>query len=328
MDISHLSLDAYFDEWLGLLRTRIQPTTLRSYTDMIDAYLRPVLGECRISELTVQQLDLHFVYLLTRGGRRGGPLAPKTVHYTHTILRQALGEAVRDGRLGDNVAARARPPRLDPDRDPDPRVLHAWDATQTARFLQLTANDPLGPLWHVALATGMRRGELLGLRWTDVDLDTPQLRVTTSLIHTGGRPQLKTTKTGRNRMLALDQDTAAIIGRQPRPTDTDYPLVFLQPDGRPWKPETITDRWRRQWPRLELPKLRLHDLRHCHACLLLDQGVPIKVVAERLGHARTSTTMEIYTHVFPAQDREAADAIERALRGQRGQRGPGPHRPT
>ena len=91
-----------------------------------------MLGSCRIGELTVQQLDLHLVYLLTQGGRRGGPLARKTVHYTHAILRQALGEAVRDGRLGNNVAARARPPRLDPNRDPDPRALHTWDATQTA----------------------------------------------------------------------------------------------------------------------------------------------------------------------------------------------------
>jgi len=254
-----------------------------------------VLGSCRIGELTVQQLDLHLVYLLTQGGRRGGPLARKTVHYTHAILRQALGEAVRDGRLGNNVAARARPPRLDPNRDPDPRALHTWDATQAARFLALTAEHPLGALWHLALATGMRRGELLGLHWRDVDLDTPQLRVTTSLIHTAGRPQLKTTKTGRGRVLILDDDTVTIVDRLPRPTDPDWPLVFTRPDGQPWKPEIITDRWRRQWPRLQLPKLRLHDLRHCHACLLR----PRRTHQGRRRTTRTRPKLHHHGHLPP-----------------------------
>ena len=94
--------------------------------------------------------------------------------------------------------------------------------------------------------------------------------------------------------------------------------MFTRPDGLPWRPEMITDRWRRQWPRLELPKLTLHSLRHCHACLLLDQGVPIKVVSERLGHATVRMTLDTYSHVLPAQDRHAADAIQRALRGEAG----------
>jgi integrase len=91
--------------------------------------------------------------------------------------------------------------------------------------------------------------------------------------------------------------------------------VFTDPSGMPWRPEGITDRWRRQWPGLDLPKLTLHGLRHCHACLLLDQGVPIKVVSERLGHATIAMTMDVYAHVLPAQDRAAADAIQRALGG-------------
>ena len=196
-----MTLDAYLDEWLALLRTRIQPTTFRGYDDMINAYLRPGLGQLRVGELTVHQLDLYFVHLLQQGGRRGGPLKRSTVKYAHTILRQALKEAVRDDLLDDNVAARVRLPRLDPERDPEPQDLRTWDAAQAARFLELTADDPL------------------------------------------------------------------------------------------------------------------HQLRHCHACLLLDQGVPIKVVSERLGHASITMTMDAYAHVLPAQDQAAADAIQRALRG-------------
>jgi len=318
MDLADLTLDAYLDEWLTLLRTRVQPTTWRSYQDMIRGYLRPELGQRRIGDLTVRELNHHFVMLFERGGRRGGPLQPKTVKYAHAILRQALGEAVRDGLLDDNVAARVTLPRINPDRDHEPRPLHTWDADQAARFLAVTAGDPLHPLWRVALGTGMRRGELLGLRWEDVDLDAPQLRVRTSLAYVGGRFLLKSTKTGRGRVLTIDGDTAATIERQPRPSRPEWPLVFTTPDGWPWRPEVITDRWRRQWPGLELPRLRLHGLRHCHACLLLDQGVPVKVVSERLGHSTIAMTMDVYAHVLPAQDRNAADAIARALRGGAG----------
>ena len=318
MDVAAMTLDAYLDEWLALLRTRVQPTTHRSYDDMSHSYLRPVLGGCRVGELTAHQLNLHLLHLLQQGGRRGGPLTPKTVTYAHAILRQALGEAVRDGRLEHNVAARVTPPRHDPTRGPEPDRLQAWNRAQAARFLALTADHPLHAVWRTALSTGMRRGELLGLTWEDLDLDVPQVRVRTSLIHVGGRPQLKSTKNGRGRVLALDADTAAALARQPPPRHPEWPLVFTRPDGLPWRPEMITDRWRRQWPRLDLPKLTLHSLRHCHACLLLDQGVPIKVVSERLGHATVRMTMETYAHVLPAQDRQAADAIRRALRGEGG----------
>jgi len=318
MDVAAMTLNAYLDAWLALLRTRVQPTTYRSYDDMVHSYLRPVLGPCRVGELTTHQLNLHFLHLLQQGGRRGGPLQRSTVKYAHAILRQALKEAVRDGLLDDNVAARAAPPRHDPHQGPQADPLRTWDRAQAARFLELTAGRPLHDLWRVALATGMRRGELLGLTWADVDLAVPQVRVRTSLTHVQGRPQLQTTKTGRGRVLALDAATAAAIARRPPPRDDDWPMVFTRPDGLPWRPEMITDRWRRQWPRLDLPKLTLHSLRHCHACLLLDQGVPIKVVSERLGHATVRMTLDTYSHVLPAQDREAADAIQRALRGEPG----------
>ena len=115
-----MTLNAYLDAWLALLRTRVQPTTYRSYDDMIHSYLRPVLGDCRVEELTAHQLNLHFVHLLQQGGRRGGPLTRKTVAYAHAILRQALKEAVRDGLLDDNVAARAAPAGARSDGHPQP----------------------------------------------------------------------------------------------------------------------------------------------------------------------------------------------------------------
>ena len=309
-----MTLDAYLDQWLPLARARVRPTTWRAYDAICRAHLRPQLGSCRIGDLTVHQLNLHFVHLLRQGGRRGGPLTHKTLANTHSVLHTALADAVREGRLGDNVATRVTLPKHDPDGDLRPATLRTWDAPQVARFLELTADHPLHDLWRVALATGMRRGELLGLAWEDVDLDDePQLRVRRSLSHVGGSYQLSPTKTGRSRVLAIDHDTAEVLRRQPRPSTTDWPLVFTRPDGLPIHPHHLTDRWRRQWPRLDLPKLTFHGLRHCHACLLLDQGVPITVVSQRLGHASVMMTMNVYAHVLPAQDHAAADAIGRAL---------------
>jgi integrase len=158
----------------------------------------------------------------------------------------------------------------------------------------------------------MRRGELLGLRWEDVDLEVPQVRVSKSLSVANGHPQLKSTKTGRARVLHLDARSASALDELPR---SNSGFVFTRPDGEPWHPQRITDRWRRQWPGLDLPRLRVHDLRHVHASLLLDRGVPIKVVSERLGHTTIAMTMDLYAHVLPAQDRNAATAIGRVLDG-------------
>jgi integrase len=312
MDADDPTLDEYLDEWFALQRTRIEPTTWRSYHDMARACLRPQLGHVKLRELTVRQLDRHYVELLVEGGRRGRPLARRTVEYAHVLLHKALKDAVKVELLDDNVAARATVPRVAPGTTTAPKRLRVWDADEVRRFLELSATEPFHDLWRVALGTGMRRSELLGLRWEDVDLTVPQLRVTTALGFVDGRPFLKGTKSGRSRTLHLDRATAAAIDRQQRRAG-EWPLVFTQEDGSPWPPPHVSDRWRKQWPRLELPRITLHALRHVHATQLLVQGVPIKVVSERLGHSKIALTMDIYAHVLPAMDQDAAAAIGRVL---------------
>jgi integrase len=304
-----VTVDEYLDEWFSLQRHRVEPSTWHNYRTMAGIYLRPGLGSTPLAELSTRQLDLHYVQLLEDGGRGGRPLARRTVAYAHAILRKALGDAVADGLLDANPAALAEVPRVDPRFDDEPRRLRTWDADQVAHFLRHPRDRELHDLWRVALGTGMRRGELLGLRWEDLDLDVPQLRVAAALTSAGGQLRLKGTKTRKVRTLHLDDDTAAVLARQPRRTPAPYALVFTRPDGSPWRPEVISDRWRGQWPGLELPFIRLHDLRHTHATLLLQAGVPIKVVSERLGHSRVAMTLDVYAHVLPAMDRAAADAI-------------------
>jgi integrase len=309
-----VTLDRYLDEWFTLQRTRIEPTSWHNYATMARIYLRPALGARRLAELTTHDLDVHYVQLLEGGGRNGRPLARRTVAYAHAILHKALGDAVAAGLLDANPCERATVPRIDPRFDDAPRRLRTWDADQVAHFLAHPRDPELHDVWRVALGTGMRRGELLGLRWEDLDLDVPQLRVAAALTSAGRQLRLKGTKTRRIRTLHLDAGTAEVLGRQPRRTPAPYPVVFARRDGSPWRPEDVTDRWRRQWPGLELPVIRLHDLRHTHSTLLLQAGVPIKVVSERLGHSNVAMTLDIYAHVLPAMDRQAAEVIGTLVR--------------
>jgi integrase len=309
-----VTLDDYLDEWFALQRTRLEPTSWHNYATMARIYLRPGLGDTLLHALTTRQLDLHYVRLLEDGGKEGRPLARRTVAYAHAILHKALGDAVAAGLLDANPADRAEVPRVDPRFDDAPRRLRTWDADQVAYFVRHPQDRELHDVWRVALGTGMRRGELLGLRWEDLDLDVPQLRVAAALSSAGGQLRLKGTKTRRVRTLHLDPDTAEVLARQPRRTPAPYPLVFTRPDGSPWRPEVVTDRWRRQWPRLELPSITLHGTRHTHASLLLQAGVPIKVVSERLGHSKVAMTLDVYAHVLPAADRAAAEVIGALVR--------------
>ena len=219
MDVSTMTLSSYLDEWLELARTQVRASTFQGYMFRCNAYLRPGLGDCLVGELTVPQLNLFFIWLLHQGGEEGGPLKRTTLDGVHRVLRKALGDAVRAGRLGHNPVSRVTLPKHDPDRGLEPDTLQVWDATQAARFLELSVDDHMYGVWRLALATGMRRGELLGLRWSDVDLSVPQLRVMKSLTHVKGMFRLGATKTGRGRVLAIDQTTADILAGLPPPTD-------------------------------------------------------------------------------------------------------------
>jgi integrase len=210
-----VTLDEYLDEWFALQRTRVEPSSWHNYRTMARIYLRPGLGSTPLAALTSRQLDLHYVRLLEEGGRGGRPLARRTVAYAHAILRKALGDAVADGLLDANPAERAEVPRVDPRFDDAPRRLRTWDADQVAYFLRHPRDHELHDLWRVALGTGMRRGELLGLRWEDLDLAVPQLRVATALTSAGGQLRLKGTKTRKIRTLHLDDDTAAVLAAAP-----------------------------------------------------------------------------------------------------------------
>ncbi len=258
----------------------------------------------------------------------GKPLEPgldrRTVNYIHTILHRAFKDAVRWGRLLRNPADAADPPRAGQKSD----GVHAWDAATLRQFLDASraAEDRHHALWVLLATTGMRRGEALGLRWSDVDLDAGRARIVQTIIQTRNVVSVGEPKTARGRRpISLDPATVAVLRAhrhrmlQERllvgPDFDDLGLVFHQPDGGWLRPDAVSEVFLRRIRRYGLPRLTLKGLRHTWATLALEQGIHPRVVQERLGHSTIAITLGIYSHVSPTLHDEAADQIAGLILG-------------
>ncbi len=250
-----------------------------------------------------------------RDGRSG--LAPRTVHHVHTCLHKACKDAVRWGYLTRNPLEAADPPRTQGNGQQE---MKTWSAEQLSAFLASTKDERLFPLWRALAMTGMRRGEAVGLRWDDVDLENARLAVRRALIPHGDTVIVSEPKTARGRrVIALDAETVEVLKAQAARqladqakwgsawSDSGY--VFTKENGEPLHPQTVSRSFEQALMAAKLPRIRLHDLRHTHATLALAANVHPKVVSERLGHATVSITLDTYSHAIPAMQEEAAERI-------------------
>ena len=306
------------DTWLPSMRTQVKPSTWDSYARNFELHLLPRLGHRPLRELTAALLNATYGELLESGRRNGhgGGLSAKTVRYLHTTLHKALADAVDAGLLGTNPADRARPPK--PSKA-GPTELRFWTPEQLRGFLDSVAATRLEAAWHLAAMTGMRRGEVLGLRWADVDIDAARLTVRHTIISVAYEIRESTPKTHQARVIDLDPGTVAQLRahRDRQQTDreewgADYQdgdLVFCREDGSPLHPDTFSQSFERTIAKTELPRIRLHDLRHTHATIALRAGVPVKVISERLGHESPAFTMKQYAHALPGMQAEAAALV-------------------
>lgn len=309
--------------WLPIQATRVRPSTYDSYVRNTRLHVEPALGRRRLEKLTVEDLDLFYARLLTVGNKRPGSppgLRPKSVRNIHVMLNKALGDAVRKGLVLRNVAALADAPSVGAKSS---GAIKAWDADQLRVFLAGMRDHRLYPAYHLSSHTGMRRGEILGLRWCDVDLDAHRLSVRQALVSIAYEVEVSGVKTSAGRRtIDLDAGTVAVMRRWHETRTTECAgvapsaedLVFTKEDGHWIHPDYFSQNFDRRVAKLDVPKISLHDLRHTHATLLLKSGVPVKVVSERLGHANVAFTMSIYQHVLPGMQAEAADTFFRLIR--------------
>ncbi len=305
------------DEWLPARRVTLRPSTAASYEQLIRNYVLPTIGGIRLQALDGSTLNRLYGELLTTGrttSRRnaGAGLSVKTVRNLHGVLARAFRDGVRWGHLQRNPCDAADPPK---GASPEMKV---WSADELRAFSASVASHRWAGVWSLIATTGMRRGEVLGLRWSDVDLDGGTVTIRSTRIRYGTTITTSTPKTARdNRTIAIGPATAAVLRAWKRQQNADRllsggswadrgGLIVTNVDGSPPNPEAFSNLFVDLAKRAELPPIRLHDLRHSYATAALASGVPVKVVSQRVGHADVGVTLKVYAHVLPGDDEDAA----------------------
>lgn len=306
-----LTLAQWLPDWLDRrIREGLRPSTAVMYRRYVERDLVPALGGKRLSDLRHHHIDRFLQSQLASG--RG----VVTVHRIHAVLSSALSAAHRLDLVESNAASNIG---LPPER-PERRAV--WEPSQLGRFLEVARNDRLGPLFEIAVFTGLRRGELLGLQWSDIDLAQGELVVRRQRVDAGGHAVEGEAKTaaGQNRHVGLGpaaiaafevwRDTQA--GEKARWENLwrGSSWVFTRDDGAPLLPQFVTKRFELLVERAGLPPMTFHGLRHQHASLMIAQGVDLAIVSKRLGHSTIAITNDLYGHLLRDANKAAAVAAE------------------
>jgi integrase len=321
VEASRETVADFLREWLSAIEVRgLRPNTLATYRMLAEKHLMPRVGSIPLQKLSASHLNAAYADMLARGRRNvktEAGLSPRTVRFAHSVIRKALADAVRWNRLARNVADAADPPR----KAATKTTPQAWTAAELRAFLEHVADDRLAAAWHLAASTGMRRGEVLGLAWSALDLDGARLAVRQTLTLDGYEPRLAQPKTERSRReVALDVDTiAALREHRKRQLEerlaagdvwqNEADLVFTDAIGRPIHPQSFSEAFERHVAAAGLRRIPLHGLRHTHATLALQAGVHPKVVADRLGHYSAAFTLDVYSDSIPSLQEGAASLV-------------------
>lgn len=322
---SKMPLDEYMEQYFEAASANLRPQTLADYRKRYRHYLSPRIGNLPLDRITPAILQATYSSLLKSGGKESKPLSPRTVQYCHAILHAALEQAVRWDMVWRNAASLAKAPR------PQRRPRDMWTPNEARAFLDRARSHRLYALFALAASGAMRQEELLALRWRDVDWTAGTITVARALVLVNGKLIFDDTKNHSSRrtvmsgaatleLLQEHRERQAEERRKLGPYYQNGELIFCRQDGRPLRNTYLTRIMQRICEAAEVPRKRFHDLRHLSATLLLSQGVHPKVVQERLGHSNISVTMDIYSHVQPGLQKEAAERVDAILFGREGER--------
>ena len=317
-----LTVADYVRRWIDNAEVlNLRPKTAERYRQLIEGQIIPHLGALAVQKLRPAAIVSWHATLLKSGGAKGKGLSARTVGHAHRVLGKALKDAVPGGLLLRNPAADISPPRVP---DDEMKVL---DAGQVATVLESMADTPIFTAVIIFMATGLRRGELMGLQWGDVNLDTGRLEIRRAVEKTKAYGlQLKPPKTKRgrrgitlpayaievlkqHRTAALETRMSLGIGKLPPEA-----FVFGAIDGSVRDPDRMTQDWKRFTAARKLPKVTLQGLRHTHASALLASGIDVVKASHRLGHSSPKVTLQVYAHLFSSDDADAAAVTERIIR--------------
>ena len=318
---SKTTLAEYLERWLKEYAwPNLAPRTAEGYESIIHRHLIPSLGNTPLTQLKPEHLQRYYSEKLADGRYDGrGALNPTTVSHHHTCLHRALKMALKWGLISRNPADAVTPPR------PQRSEIHTMNEDDITRFLEAAKATPYYVLFYQALFTGMRRSELLALRWCDIDLLLCQAHITRTLHHLRtGEIVIRAPKSAKGRRMVALSPSAALLLQEHSDRQAaqrailgiplkDDDLVFSDFEGKPLLPDTVSHVWAKLVKRAGLEGIRFHDARHTHASLMLKQGVHPKVVQERLGHATISTTLDLYSHIAPGLQEAAAVGFDKMV---------------
>ena len=317
-EVERDTVGSFLTRWLQVIRAGVRERTWQRYAELTRLHLIPVLGHLQLGRLHPDHVQALYAAKLDGG------LAPQTVVHLHRVLHVALSHAVKRGYLHRNVTDAVDPPSV------QKREMQRLTPEEAVQLLDSAAEagDRLTALWTLAVYSGCRQGELLGLKWEDLDWEEGTITIRRTLITAvGGVPSFSEPKTGRSRrtLTPPDEALAALRAHRARqnverlrlgPDYTDYGLIFATRLGTALQARNVIRAYKAALRRADLSEtLRFHDLRHTTATLLLAAGVDVATTAAVLGHSQASTTLNVYAHVLPSNMTAAAMKLQRKVRG-------------
>jgi len=310
---TQVTLKQFLSDWLSVHKTGLKPRTGERYEQISRDYIYPYIGKIKLHDLSLDKVEKLYLDLLQES------VTIRNVRLAHSILHRSLQDAVRRGLVGFNAAHGARQPKM------PYKEMKIWDENQIMQFFISIQGDRNEALYHLAVKTGMRQGELLGLKWSDLDWNSGKMRIQRQVQRVTGIGRKfvpPKTRAGR-RTISLGSGTLQLLRQHHRNQQLDeviadsqwqeYDLIFPSRVGTPQSGSNLSKEYKKLLKKVGLPEIRFHDLRHTAASIMLNDRMPPIVVSKILGHSKPSTTMDIYGHLIPAAYEGVGDRMDELL---------------